>query len=77
MCAVKIFRVKGRILKPGYKTGFSKDVRALKPEDAVEKVYMELGGQHRVKRFHLKVDSVEEITWEETDDPIIKALSRE
>jgi large subunit ribosomal protein LX len=77
MCAVKIFRVKGTILKPDYKTGFSKDVRALKPEDAVEKVYMELGGQHRVKRTHLKVNSVEEVTWEETDDPVIKALSRE
>jgi large subunit ribosomal protein LX len=77
MCAVKIFRVKGAILKPDYKTGFSKDVRALKPEDAVEKVCMELGGRHRVKRTHLKVNSVEEITWEETDDPVIKALSRE
>lgn len=77
MYSVKIFRVKGRIFKPGYKTGFSKDIRALKPEDAVEKAYMELGGHHRVMRVHLKVDSIEEITWEETNNPIVKALSRE
>jgi large subunit ribosomal protein LX len=74
---VKIFRVKGRILKPGYKTVFSKDVRALKPEDAVEKVYTLLGGQHHVKRFYLKIDSVKEILYEDTSDPIIRALSRE
>lgn len=77
MSTVKIFRVKGRILKPGYKTVFSKDVRALKPEDAIEKVYMLLGGQHHVKRFQLKIDSVTEILYEDTKDHIIRALSRE
>ena len=77
MSTVKIFRVKGKILKPNYKTIFSKDIRALKPEHAVEKVYAELGGQHRVKRVHLRVDSVEEIDWEDSEDPIIKALGKE
>ena len=75
MVEVKIFRVEGKILSPNYKTAFSKDVRALKPEDAVEKVYVELGSQHRVKRVHMKVTSIEEITVEETEDPIIRALS--
>ena len=77
MSTVKIFRVKGRILKPEYKTVFSKDVRALKPEDAIEKVYMLLGGQHHVKRFQLKFDSVKEISYDDTNDRIIRALSRE
>ena len=76
MSTVKIFRVKGRILKPGYKTIFSKDVRAIKPADAIEKVYMLLGGQHHVKRFQLKIDSVEEILYEDTNDYIIKTLSK-
>ncbi len=76
MSTVKIFRVKGRILKPGYKTTFSKDVRALKPADAIEKVYMLLGGQHHIKRFQLKIDSVKEILYEDTNDNIIKALSK-
>jgi large subunit ribosomal protein LX len=77
LSTVKIFRVKGRILKPDYKTVFSKDVRALKPEDAIEKVYMLLGGQHHVKRFYLKIDSVKEIVYEDVNDPIIRALSRD
>ena len=77
MSEVKVFRIIGKIRKPNFQTDFQKEVRALKPEDAVEKAYMELGGQHQVKRVHLKVDSIEEITWEETNNQIIKSLSRE
>ena len=77
MTTVKIFRVRGRILKPGYKTVFSKDVRTLKPEDAIEKVCMLLGGQHHVKRIHLKIDSVKEILSADTNNPLIRALSGE
>ena len=75
MSEVKIFRVKGEILKPNYKMKFSKDIRASKPEDAVEKVYTEFGGQHKVKRFHMKVTSVEEIKLEDVKNTIIRALS--
>jgi large subunit ribosomal protein LX len=76
MVEVKIFRVDGEILSPSYRTTFSKDVRALRPEHAVEKVYMELGSQHRVKRVHMKLHSIQEITEEETEDPVIRDLSR-
>ena len=54
---------------------FCKDVRALKPEDAIEKIYMDLGSQHRVKRIHMKVNSIQEISVDETEDPVIKALN--
>jgi large subunit ribosomal protein LX len=77
MVEVKIFRVEGEILSPNYRTTFSKDVRALKPEHAVEKVYMELGSQHRVKRVHMKLHSIKEITEEETENLLIRDLSRE
>lgn len=77
MVEVKIFRVEGEILSPNYRTTFSKDVRALKPEHAVEKVYMELGSQHRVKRVHMKLHSIKEITREETEDLLIRDLSQE
>ena len=76
MVEVKIFRVDGEILSPNYRTTFSKDVRALRPEHAVEKVYMELGSHHRVKRVHMKLHSIQEITEEETEDPVIRDLSR-
>ncbi|RLI38767.1 50S ribosomal protein L18a [Candidatus Bathyarchaeota archaeon] len=77
MVEVKIFRVEGEILSPNYKTTFSKDIRAVKPEHAVEKVYMELGSQHKVKRMHMKLYSIKEITEEETENLLIKELSRE
>jgi len=65
MSQVKVFRVVGRITKPNLKTEFQKEVRALKKEQAVEKVYMELGSKHKVKRFHIKILKVEEISSEE------------
>jgi len=73
---VKIFRVAGEILSPNYTTTFSKDIRALKPEHAVERVFTALGSQHRVKRVHIKLTSVVEITVDETEDVIIRDLSR-
>ncbi|MCD6242491.1 50S ribosomal protein L18a [Candidatus Bathyarchaeota archaeon] len=75
MSEVKIFRVIGRITKPNFRTDFEKEVRALKPEQAMEKVYMELGSKHRVKRFHIKILKVEEIKPEEAEDPIIRKLA--
>jgi len=75
MSEVKIFRVIGKIDKPNWKTSFSKEVRALKPEHAVEKIYKELGSKHRAKRFQIKILKVEEIPLEEVSDLTIKRLA--
>jgi len=75
MSEVKVFRVIGKIRKPNFQTEFKKEVRALKPEDAVEKVYMLLGSKHRVKRFQIKIFKVEEIAPEEIKDIIVKKLT--
>lgn len=75
MSDVKIFRIIGEIRRPDWTSSFQKDLRALKPEDAIEKVYKELGSQHRAKRHHIKIGSVEEITLEMTDNPIVRELS--
>ncbi|MDQ1279131.1 MAG: large subunit ribosomal protein [Thermoproteota archaeon] len=75
MSEIKIFRVKGEIHKPDYRMKFSKDIRALKQEDAVERAFTDIGGQHNVKRFHLKVTSVEEIKIEDVKNPIVRMLS--
>ena len=60
-----MFRVSGRITKPNFKTNFSKELRALKPEDAVEEVYKTFGSKHKVQRFYIKVEKVEEVSSEE------------
>lgn len=54
------------------KTSFKKEVVAIKSEHAVEKVYAELGSRHRVKRFHIKIMKVEEVSLEEIENPLLK-----
>jgi len=47
--------------KPGKTISFTKEVKALKSEDASEKLYMELGSKHKVKRFEISIEKVEEV----------------
>jgi len=77
MSEVKVFRITGEINKPNWKTSFRKEIRALKPEDAVEEIYKEIGSKHRAKRFQIKILKVEEIPPEEVTNPIIKKLVTE
>jgi len=74
MSKVKVFRVMGEIRKPNLKTSFRKEVVAIKPEHAVEKVFTELGSKHRVKRFHIKITGVEEVPLQEIENPLLKKL---
>lgn len=66
MNEVKKYLVIGTILKPNFKTSFRKEIKALKPEHAVEEVYKILGSKHRIKRFHIKIKSIEEVSIEES-----------
>ena len=75
MSEVKIFRVTGEINKPNFKTNFKKEIRALKKEDAVDRVYKEIGSKHKAKRFQIKILKAEQISLEEVTDPIVKKLS--
>jgi large subunit ribosomal protein LX len=71
---LKVFRVTGEILKPNLKTAFKKEILAAKAEHAVEKVYAELGSKHRVKRFHIRITSVEEVPPEQIENPLLKKM---
>ena len=73
---VKVFRVTGEIIKPNLQTSFQKEVRAVKPEEVKERIYKELGSRHRAKRFQIKIHSIEEISPEEIEDPMIRRLTR-
>lgn len=75
MSKVKIYKIEGQIRKPHFKSRFSKELRAVNPKDAIEKVYAELGGQHGIKRVHLRIDAIKELRLEEVEDPVIRALS--
>ncbi len=72
---VRVFRVTGEIKKPNLQTSFHKEVRAVKPEEVVEKIYKELGSRHRAKRFQIKISKVEEISPDEIEDATIRKLT--
>jgi len=71
---MKAFKVTGEISKPQLKTPFVKEVLADKSEHAVEKVYSEIGSKHRVKRCHITISDVQEISADQIENPILKKM---
>lgn len=71
---MKVFRVIGEIRKPNLKSPFKKEVIAVKPEHAVERVYAELGSRHRAKRFQIKILNVEEVPLNEIENPLLRKI---
>ena len=71
---MKAFKVTGQIKKPRLSTPFVRELVADKSEHAVEKVYAEIGSRHRVKRFHIKIISSEEISVDQIENPILKKI---
>ncbi|MDH5634874.1 MAG: 50S ribosomal protein L18Ae [Candidatus Bathyarchaeota archaeon] len=77
MSEIKVFRITGEMVKPNLKTTFRKEIRALSPENAREKIYTDLGSKHRAKRFQIRILEVEEIPPEEIQNPLIRKLTLE
>lgn len=80
MSEVKVFRVSGRMMLshdrfPEWRK-FTVYVRALKEDHAIEKVYSDLGSRHKLKRYHIKIDEVREVSLEEVEDLNIIRLSQ-
>ena len=70
----KIYRVKGSFQMGSETQVFTKELRAIKEEDIYEKLYSIFGSKHRIKRSQIKVDSIEEISEDEVEDPVVKAI---
>jgi len=80
MSEVKIFKISGKMLLshdrfPEWRK-FTLYVRALKKSHALEKVYSELGSRHKLKRYHIKVEKIEEVPSESVEDLNIIRLSK-
>lgn len=77
---VKIYRIMGFMLIGQDKfpqwVRFTKEIRALKPEHALEKLYSELGSKHKVKRINIKIIEVFEIQPEEAEDKFVRDLEQ-
>lgn len=77
---VKVYRIEGYMLishdkNPTWQK-FVKEVTAVKESDALEKVYSELGSNHKLRRRHIRIISIKEIKPEEVSDPAILQILR-
>ncbi len=75
---VKVYRIMGLALVSPDKLRrwqkFTIEVRAVRKEDAIEKVLSELGSRHKLKRPHIRILSVEEIDVSEAESRFVKDL---
>ena len=72
---IKIFKITGTYLKNHKKYKFSKEIRALRQEDAVEKMYAMITSIGLYRR-QIKIEEVNIITPEESQDYLIRELSQ-
>jgi large subunit ribosomal protein LX len=70
----KIFRVTGQFMMGDNYQPFTKELKAIKEEDIYEKIYSEFGSKHHLTRNQINIENIDEITAEEVEDPIIKAM---
>jgi ribosomal protein L20A (L18A) len=74
MSEIKIFRVIGNYTKNHKKYLFRKEVRALKEEDALEKVLSQITSIG-IYRRQITIQEIKEISLEEAQDYLIRELS--
>ncbi len=72
----KIFRIQGKFVMGENLKPFTKELKALKEEDIYERLYSEIGSKHHIGRYQVKIEKIEEISAEEVQDPVVKALLR-
>jgi len=70
----KIFRVKGNFMMGEKSQPFTKELKAIKKEEIHEKIYSEFGSKHGISRNKIYIESIEEISPDEVEDPILKNI---
>jgi large subunit ribosomal protein LX len=64
---VKTFRMTGEVKKPHTTIPFALELRAMKRQDAIERVYTEMGSRHKARRLEIKLAKIEELKTSETE----------
>jgi ribosomal protein L20A (L18A) len=72
---VQIFRIKGNYAKNYQKFKFTKFVRAMKEQDAIDKVLSEISSQ-RIFRRKINISEVVVVKPEECTDTLVNSLSK-
>ena len=60
MSEVKKYNITGEIKKGKVKIPFSVEYAAMKQEQALQRLYAEMGSRHRARRFEIKVMNIRE-----------------
>ena len=71
---MQIYRIRGWFKQGLYRQNFTRELLALSKEQALERVYSELGSRHKLKRNLINIDEVTEIKPEEVTDPRVLAM---
>ena len=67
MTEVKTFRITGEVKKPRTTIPFSIEMRATKEQEAIEKIYTDMGSRHKARRLEIKLKKIEELKTDETE----------
>jgi len=70
----KIFRVQGKFIMGDSFKPFTKELKATSEDDIKEKIYSEFGSKHHIVRNQIHIQKIDEISAEEVQDALIKAL---
>ena len=76
MSEIKIFRIIGNYIKDHKKYLFRKEIRALKEEDALEKILSQITSIGIFRR-QITIQEVKEISLEESQDYLVRELSEQ
>src|SRR6266571_4054997 len=68
MSQVRLFKITGELRKGGDKLPFTKNIRAVKKEDALQHLYSDMGSRHKARSFEITVeDSIKDLNMRATD----------
>lgn len=67
MAEVKTFRITGEVKKPRTTIPFVLELRATKEQDAIDRVYTDMGSRHKARRLEIKLEKIEELKTSETE----------
>lgn len=59
MDSARTFRIKGSFTKSGTTANFTKELRSVNQERAIELLYNLLGSHHKVKRAQIFIEKIE------------------
>ena len=70
----KIFRIQGKFMMGNKFQPFTKELKAINEDDIRQKIYADFGSRHGINRNKIVIEEIKEISADEVQDSIVKAL---